>query len=67
MAIIICLVICVIVGLALLFYLRWENRRRDKKSVGAVATGNEEKYGGATQRELMDTTDLKNVEFRYVY
>ncbi|OKP12162.1 hypothetical protein PENSUB_2322 [Penicillium subrubescens] len=67
MAIIICLVICVIVGLALLFYLRWENGRRDKKSVGAVATGNEEKYGGATQRELMDTTDLKNVEFRYVY
>ncbi|GLI73375.1 hypothetical protein PoHVEF18_001592 [Penicillium ochrochloron] len=67
LAIIICLVICVIVGLALLFYLRWENSRRDKMSVGAVATANQEKYSGATQRELIDTTDLKNMEFRYVY
>jgi hypothetical protein len=35
--------------------------------MSAVATGNQEKYSGATQRELIDTTDLKNMEFRYVY
>lgn len=37
-------------------------------SVGAAGTsGDQEKYSGATQRELVDTSDLKNMEFRYVY
>ncbi|KAF3385328.1 hypothetical protein F1880_002224 [Penicillium rolfsii] len=68
MAIIICLVVCVIVVLALLLCLRWENNRRDKMSVGTAPSSDQEKYSGATtQSSLVDTTDLKNKDFRYVY
>ncbi|KAJ5370371.1 uncharacterized protein N7496_006463 [Penicillium cataractarum] len=67
LAIIICLVICVILGLALFFYLRWENSRRDKMTMTAEASENQEKNGVLAQMELVDTTDLKNMRFRYVY
>lgn len=68
LAIIICLVICVVDGFALMFYLRWENKRRDKRRVEAEPVTSQEKFiGVGTQRELLDTTDLKNVQFRYVY
>ncbi|KAJ5160411.1 uncharacterized protein N7482_007415 [Penicillium canariense] len=67
LAIIICLVICVVDGLALLFYLRWENTRRDKTAVVAEPSDSQEKHGEVTPQELVDTTDLKNPKFRYVY
>ncbi|KAJ5131916.1 hypothetical protein N7448_006074 [Penicillium atrosanguineum] len=67
LAIIICLVICVVDGFVLLLYLRWENRRREKKASNNDPAVEQEKTGITTQRELVDTTDLKNREFRYVY
>jgi hypothetical protein len=60
-------VIAVILGLALFFYLRWENSRRDKMTVTAESSENQEKNGVLAQVELVDTTDLKNMRFRYVY
>lgn len=67
LAIIICLVICVVDGFALLLYLRWENKRRDKKCLVAELVVEQEKHAVAGQTELVDTTDLKNRQFRYVY
>ncbi|KAL4898662.1 major facilitator superfamily domain-containing protein [Aspergillus ambiguus] len=57
-AILVCLVVVVVDVVALGYYLRWENSRRDKK----YPRGSSE-----TQRQLADTTDLQNKEFRYVY
>lgn len=67
LAIIVCLVICVVDGFVLLLYLRWENRRRDKKGGNEEPVVEQEKTGITTQTELVDTTDLKNRQFRYVY
>ncbi|KAK9848265.1 hypothetical protein MYU51_016839 [Penicillium brevicompactum] len=67
LAIIICLVVCVIDGFALLFFLRWTNARREKGRVADTATERGEKQNSASQAHLLDTTDLKNGEFRYVY
>jgi hypothetical protein len=50
-----------------MFYLRWENSRRDKMSAGVGPTESQEKYPGGSQLELVDTTDLKNMGFRYVF
>ncbi|KAF9891356.1 hypothetical protein FE257_004212 [Aspergillus nanangensis] len=58
LAIIICLVVVVVDVIALLFYLRWENSKRDR------GTGTGEQLG---QGGLADITDLRNREFRYVY
>lgn len=49
-----------------MFYLRWENSRRDKMSAGVGPSENQEKDIGVPG-ELVDTTDLKNMQFRYVY
>jgi ACS family allantoate permease-like MFS transporter len=67
LAIIICLVICVVDGLVLLIYLRWENKRRDRNGFVAELVVEQEKHAVAGQTELVDTTDLKNRQFRYVY
>ncbi|CAI7591077.1 unnamed protein product [Penicillium glandicola] len=67
LAIIICLVVCVIDGFALLFYLRWTNIRRDKQHIMGTISEGQEKHGVAPQTQLLDTTDLKNKEFRYVF
>jgi hypothetical protein len=68
LAIIICLVIAVADGFAILFYLRWTNVRRDEKGVVETTTlDHQEKPSYSHQIEILDTTDLKNKEFRYVY
>ncbi|KAF4217564.1 hypothetical protein CNMCM5878_006059 [Aspergillus fumigatiaffinis] len=58
-AVIVCFVVVVVVALVLRVYLRWENRRRDRVA-GPVE--NDEK-----PTELVDITDLANMQFRYVY
>ncbi|KAH2438240.1 hypothetical protein KXW35_006393 [Aspergillus fumigatus] len=58
-AVIVCFVVVVVVALALGVYLRCENRRRERV-VGPV-----EHDGKPT--ELVDITDLANLQFRYVY
>lgn len=50
-----------------MFYLRSENSRRDRMSVGVEPTESQEKYPGGSQLDLVDTTDLKNMKFRYVF
>ncbi|EPS32161.1 hypothetical protein PDE_07121 [Penicillium oxalicum 114-2] len=69
LAIIICLAICVATALALFFYLRWENARRDKLGSAVLPGAAEmsEKGGAGVVQDLVDTTDLKNMNFRYVY
>ncbi|KAJ5698514.1 hypothetical protein N7462_000519 [Penicillium macrosclerotiorum] len=67
LAIIVCLVICVVDGLVLFFYLRWENGRRDRQGLNDESASPEKHTGGAPSTELLDTTDLKNMRFRYVY
>lgn len=67
MAIIICLVVCVIDGFALLFYLRWANARRERNPAADAVPSSEEKPSVNSQAYMLDTTDLKNSEFRYVY
>ncbi|CAG8224764.1 unnamed protein product [Penicillium salamii] len=66
LAIIICLVVCVLDGFGLLFYLRWTNARREDNLVVVPMSQSQEKQDGVTQG-LLDTTDLKNKDFRYVY
>ncbi|KAJ5985217.1 hypothetical protein N7499_008505 [Penicillium canescens] len=66
LAIIICLVICVLDCLLLLFHLRWTNSQRDKKLVVEVESQPHEK-NAQPGAQLLDTTDLKNQSFRYVY
>jgi septation ring formation regulator EzrA len=58
-AVIVCFVVVVVVALVLGAYLRWENRRRDR------VTGPVEDAEKPT--ELVDITDLTNMQFRYVY
>jgi hypothetical protein len=58
-AVIVCFVVVVVVALVLGVYLRWENLRRDRVA-GPVE--NDEK-----STELVDITDLANMQFRYVY
>lgn len=58
-AVIVCFVVVVVVALALGVYLRWENRRRDRVA-GPVEDA-------AKPTELVDITDLANMQFRYVY
>ncbi|KAF7165443.1 hypothetical protein CNMCM6106_001601 [Aspergillus hiratsukae] len=58
-AIIVCFVVVVVVTLVLGAYLRWENRRRDRLA-GPVEDAEE-------STELVDITDLTNMQFRYVY
>ncbi|KAF4158451.1 hypothetical protein CNMCM6936_002509 [Aspergillus lentulus] len=58
-AVIVCFVVVVVVALALGLYLRWENRRRDRVA-GPVEDA-------AKPTELVDITDLANMQFRYVY
>ncbi|KAJ6123896.1 hypothetical protein N7471_011213 [Penicillium samsonianum] len=67
LAIIICLIVCVVDGFALLFYLRWTNIRRDEQRVVGTVSENQEKHDVAPQTQLLDTTDLKNKGFRYVF
>ncbi|KAJ6006318.1 hypothetical protein N7451_004262 [Penicillium sp. IBT 35674x] len=67
LAVIICLVACVVISLIMLFYLRWENGRRDKQGVsgGCATNGTESKP--MEQGELLDITDRQNEKFRYAY
>ena len=66
MAIIICLAICVVDGLALLWYLRWENRRRDRMEIETEPA--DEKHADIEPSSgLVDITDFENKRFRYVY
>ncbi|KAJ5489332.1 hypothetical protein N7539_004222 [Penicillium diatomitis] len=70
LATIVCLAICLITALALFFYLRWENARRDRLSMTGrpaelSAPGDKQETG--TSAPLVDVTDLKNLDFRYVY
>lgn len=58
-AVIACFVVVVVVALGLGVYLRWENRRRDRLA-GPVDDAEK-------PRELVDITDLTNMQFRYVY
>ncbi|KAJ5098930.1 hypothetical protein N7532_005931, partial [Penicillium argentinense] len=67
LAIIICLAINVADSAALLYYLRWENMRRDRKEGVSEPDESQEKQGVTGPRELSDSTDLKNDKFRYVY
>ncbi|KAJ5844525.1 uncharacterized protein N7525_002266 [Penicillium rubens] len=67
LAIIICLVVCVVDGFILLYYLRWTNSRRDKQQGAGTVSEVEEKHDIAPQTQLLDTTDLKNKGFRYVF
>lgn len=67
MAIIICLVVCVIETLVLFFYLRWENRRRDREMAAVPAEAHDKDVSPGSPGELVDITDLKNRQFRYVY
>ncbi|CAG7950463.1 unnamed protein product [Penicillium salamii] len=66
LAIIVCLVVCVLDGFGLLFYLRWTNAKREENRVVDPMSQSQEKQEGVTQA-LLDTTDLKNKDFRYVY
>ncbi|KAJ5691297.1 hypothetical protein N7488_012032 [Penicillium malachiteum] len=68
LAIIICLVICVVDCFALMFYLKWENNRRDKMDI-PYETPASEKHPSVVQTEfqLENVTDRKNLRFRYVY
>ncbi|KAJ5520948.1 hypothetical protein N7463_001401 [Penicillium fimorum] len=65
LVIIICLIVCVVDGFGLLFYLRWTNIRRDKQRMETVSEDQEKHV--VTQTQLLDTTDLKNRGFRYVF
>ncbi|KAL2696688.1 hypothetical protein AAEP93_001983 [Penicillium crustosum] len=65
LAIIICLIVCVLDGFALLFYLRWTNIRRDKQRMETVSEDHEKH--DVAQTQLVDTTDRKNKGFRYVF
>ncbi|CAG7922001.1 unnamed protein product [Penicillium olsonii] len=67
LAIIICLVVCVLDGFGLLFFLRWTNARRERTRVAGVVSQNQEKEDQIGEPILLDTTDLKNKDFRYVY
>ncbi|CAG8178819.1 unnamed protein product [Penicillium nalgiovense] len=67
LAIIICLIVCVVDGFVLLFYLFWTNVRRDKQQGAGPVSGGQEKHDIAVQTQLLDTTDLKNKGFRYVF
>lgn len=58
-AVIVCFVVVVVVALVLGVYLRCENRRRER------VAGPVEHDGKPT--ELVDITDLANLQFRYVY
>ncbi|GFF35947.1 uncharacterized transporter C417.10 [Aspergillus udagawae] len=58
-AVIVCFVVVVVVALVLGAYLRWENRRRDRVA-GPVEDAEK-------PTELVDITDLTNMQFRYVY
>ncbi|GIJ90024.1 hypothetical protein Asppvi_008972 [Aspergillus pseudoviridinutans] len=58
-AVIVCFVVVVVVALLLGVYLRWENRRRDRVA-GPVEDAEK-------PTELVDITDLRNMQFRYVY
>ncbi|KAJ5939569.1 hypothetical protein N7466_002703 [Penicillium verhagenii] len=67
LAIIICLVVCVVISLTLLFYLKWENSRRDTQQASADGAAVEKDPGAITQVGLFDITDRKNPLFRYSY
>ncbi|CAG8112837.1 unnamed protein product [Penicillium olsonii] len=67
LAIIICLVVCVLDGFGLLFFLRWTNARRERTRVAGTVSQDQEKEDQIGEPILLDTTDLKNKEFRYVY
>jgi len=59
------LVICAVAGSILLFYLLWENKKWDGKSVHADRVVEQGKRVSVTkQTALMNTTDMKNREFR---
>ena len=61
------MVVCVVDGFILLYYLRWTNSRRDKQQGAGTVSEVEEKHDIAPQTQLLDTTDLKNKGFRYVF
>lgn len=67
LAIIICLVACVAISLIMLFYLRWENSRRDKQGVSGDSAANRTESKPVEQGELLDITDRQNEKFRYAY
>ncbi|KAJ5630798.1 uncharacterized protein N7484_010898 [Penicillium longicatenatum] len=67
LAIIICLVATVAISLIMLFYLRWENSRRDKLGVSGDCVTNEKASTIVAHGGLLDITDGKNKNFRYVY
>ncbi|KAJ5527699.1 hypothetical protein N7513_011858 [Penicillium frequentans] len=67
LAIIICLVACVAISIIMLFYLRWENSRRDKQGVSGDSATNGTESKPVEQGELLDITDRQNQKFRYAY
>jgi ACS family allantoate permease-like MFS transporter len=67
LAIIVCLVVCVVDVFALLFYLRWTNLGRDKRQMVETIPEHQEKHDIAPGSQLLDVTDLKNQEFRYAF
>lgn len=58
-AVIACFVVVVVMALGLGVYLRWENRRRNRVA-GPVDDAER-------PTELVNITDLTNMQFRYVY
>jgi hypothetical protein len=53
--------------LAILFYLRWTNIRRDKKRTLETLPEHQEKFDSSPGSQLLDVPDLKNKKFRYVF
>lgn len=51
----------------MLFYLRWENSRRDKQGVSGDSATNGTESKPVEQGELLDITDRQNQKFRYAY
>lgn len=58
-----CYVLLVIVIIALRFYLRAQNKKRDELAASGVAEAND----AGLVRAFDDLTDKENLAFRYVY
>ncbi|KAL3472533.1 major facilitator superfamily domain-containing protein [Aspergillus californicus] len=62
LAMLICFGVCLLISVALRYYLIWENRRRDR--LGYVDSGDSFEDLDAA---VLDKTDKELVQFRYVY
>lgn len=57
----ICFALCIVISVALRYYLIWENKRRDRMAVAEDETG-------STVGDFLDLTDKQQKPvFRYVY